>query len=104
MPPKPCTDCGKPTLNTRCGRCQGQRERARNAQRPHYQGDWPALSRRIRAEWVDTHGWLCPGWQRDAHPSTDLVVDHVQARSRTELAILCRVCNSRKSVNERPHR
>lgn len=99
--PRPCLDCGQPTTATRCTSCEQRRQHARNAARPHYQGDWPALSRKIRQDWVNKHGWVCPGWERAAHPTTDLVVDHVEARTRTRLAVLCRSCNSRKSVHER---
>lgn len=101
MPLRPCLDCGTPASSTRCTRCEARKQQARNAQRTHYHGDWAALSRRTRDQWVATHGWVCPGWQSPPHPARDLVVDHVQQRSRQALAVLCRSCNSRKSVNER---
>jgi 5-methylcytosine-specific restriction endonuclease McrA len=100
--PRPCLDCGTPTQQSRCPRCRATREVARRATRPHLQGDWPRISREIRAQWVATNGWWCPGWQRRAHESRDLVVDHVTARDATVLTVLCRQCNSRKSVTERP--
>jgi hypothetical protein len=100
--PRLCADCGTPTLSTRCPPCASQRERARQANRPHLAGNWDATSRRIRKDWVDMHGWVCPGWQRPPHPSRDLTVDHVAARSAARLQVLCRSCNSRKSVTERP--
>lgn len=102
MAPRPCMDCGKPTSNTRCQACEATRQRGRNQTRPHYQGDWAALSKKIRAEWVATNGWVCPGWHTPPHPATDLVTDHVTARSRHALTVLCRSCNSRKSATERP--
>jgi hypothetical protein len=101
MAPRPCLECHTPSLNTRCPRCEATHQQARNQRRTHYQGDWPALSRQLRTQWVQANGWVCPGWHMAPHPSTDLVVDHVNQRSRTHLAILCRTCNSRKSATER---
>lgn len=40
---------------------------------------------------VATHGWNCPGWKRDSHPSTDLTLDHGPPQR-----VMCRGCNSRK--------
>lgn len=99
--PRTCLDCGTPTANSRCARCQAGRDHTRNQTRTHYQGDWPRLSKQLRAEWVAQHGWVCPGWETHAHPATDLVVDHITARSRQALQVLCRSCNSRKSATER---
>ncbi len=101
MPLRPCLDCGKPTPKTRCAACEAARQHARNQSRPHYQGDWAALSKTLRDVHVAQHGWVCPGWQVPPHPSTDLTVDHVTARSRDQLQVLCRPCNARKSVSER---
>ena len=101
MAPRPCIDCGTPTNTTRCEPCEGQRQSTRNQRRTHYHGDWPALSRQLRQQWVEQHGWVCPGWHREPHDATDLVVDHVTPRSRHQLTVLCRSCNSRKSATER---
>jgi 5-methylcytosine-specific restriction endonuclease McrA len=78
-----------------CHECEAER----NAIREHYRGDWPEVSRRRRAEWVAEHGPLCPGWGRPPHfvAVEDLTVDHVIARSRAELVVLCRPCNGRKA-------
>jgi 5-methylcytosine-specific restriction enzyme A len=72
-------------------------------------GDW-----RIRAQavdrWRQTHGDLCPGWQRPAHVAdppgghNPLSADHPLPRSRggplylpvEAYAILCRACNASK--------
>ena len=99
--PRPCIGCGTPSLSTRCRICEQQRQSKRNQARPHYKGDWPTISRRYRAEHVARHGWVCPGWDRPPHPSTDLVTDHVNPRDPTRVQVLCRSCNSRKSVHER---
>ncbi len=61
------------------------------------------LRKRLLTEWVRTHGYWCPGWQRPSHPSTDLTLDHRLALSkggslldRTNIDVLCRSCNDRK--------
>ncbi|MDN3356068.1 HNH endonuclease [Actinomadura sp. DC4] len=63
--------------------------------------------RRRRADLVRVHveqyGWVCPGWQRDAHPSTDLTADHVNPRAAGgridgPLRVLCRSCNSARQA------
>lgn len=47
---------------------------------------------------------LCPGWQRPAHPSDDLTVDHIIPKAlggtdaRENLQVLCRPCNSAKAA------
>ena len=102
MPSKPATlcRCGTPaTAGNRCDAHEQQHQAKRNARRTHLQGDWPALSADIRRAWVDEHGWLCPGYQRPAHPSRDLTVDHVTAGTTAGgLAILCRSCNAAKGA------
>jgi len=62
--------------------------------------------RRLREEWVASHGLVCPGWQRGAHAVAsiaDLTVDHVIARvhggKHGPLAVLCRSCNSSKAAS-----
>lgn len=49
---------------------------------------------------VAEHGWICPGYGIDAHPSTDLTADHLLPRSlggeNGPLVVLCRGCNARR--------
>ena len=103
---RPCLEPGCPhlTTGTRCPQHEAARQQARNQARPHYQGNWPALSRKLRAEHLATHGPVCPGWGTPPHPATDLVVDHITDRDTTHLQVLCRACNSRKSANNRHDR
>lgn len=85
------------TTGPYCTRCTAQRQANRNRRRTHLTGDWPALSRSIRDAWVEANGWVCPGWQRDPHPSTDLTVDHITPGTRDDgLMVLCRPCNAAK--------
>lgn len=86
-PPRPCLDCGSLTQGTRCPRCDRNLQSHRNQRRTHYHGDWQARSRKAREEWVAEHGWVCPGWQRPAHPATTLQLDH------TTGLVLCHRCN-----------
>lgn len=100
MPARPCLTTGCPRLATTgsyCTHCTTTRNRQRNARRTHLNGDWPKVSRAIRDAWVAEHGWVCPGYQRGPHPSTDLTVDHITAGTRDDgLMVLCKSCNSRK--------
>lgn len=52
----------------------------------------------VRAH-VELNGWVCPGWQREAHPAENLTADHVVPVAQGgpqggELRVLCRSCNS----------
>ena len=104
-----CLDCPVITQATRCDTCakahrttprrratQAAYERtpARKAYKAHrYDRAWAANSKATRAAHVAQHGWTCPGYKRDPHPSTDLVVDH-------DLGVLCRTCNAVKASTE----
>lgn len=52
---------------------------------------------------VAVHGWMCPGWERDPHPSRDLTAAHSVAVANgglgSPLSVLCRSCNSRQALN-----
>ena len=101
---KCCVDCGHITQRTRCPRCQQQANKRRNDARRdggHTDPEWIALSRRVRANWVATHGWWCPGDENHGHhPSHDLTVHHstpLQAGGSLigqTLRIVCRSANS----------
>lgn len=74
---------------------------------------WRRLASSVVSDWVAVHGWVCPGWKRDAHPVAEggLAVDHVEPLShggapfdRANLSPLCPPCNSRKSLNQRNER
>jgi hypothetical protein len=52
---------------------------------------------------VEQYGWVCPGWQRDAHPAIDLTADHINpsaagGRMGGPLRVLCRSCNSARQA------
>jgi 5-methylcytosine-specific restriction endonuclease McrA len=51
---------------------------------------------------VRTHGYVCPGYGVEPHPSHDLTADHVvpvyvDTHGSGTLSVLCRSCNSRKN-------
>jgi hypothetical protein len=58
-----------------------------------YTAEWVALSKRMRAEHVERYGYWCPGWQAEAHPSRDLVLDHGPPPQ-----VMCRGCNGRRAA------
>ena len=92
---RPCLDCGALTENrSRCRRCQAKAVRGTpkvRASSAYYDRAWRDHSRRLREAWVEGNGWVCPGWKRPAHASTDLVVDH-------DVGVLCRGCNGVKAA------
>lgn len=47
--------------------------------------EWQRLSARVLRAWRGQHGNWCLGYQRDAHPASDLTVDHVVPESITIL-------------------
>jgi 5-methylcytosine-specific restriction protein A len=107
MTPRPCLGCRRliPT-GTRCPDCE--RPRARATQRAKRQRrPYTTAQKRRRAaavdQWRATYGDVCPGWQREPHPSTDLVADHIAAVAAGgpesgPLRVLCRSCNSSRGA------
>ena len=71
----------------------------RPTHRPQYGPVHQAASKALIAEHVAAYGWWCPGLEgvEEAHPSTDLVADHVVAgQPEHGYAIVCRVLNSKR--------
>jgi 5-methylcytosine-specific restriction enzyme A len=104
---RPCLDCGKAVRGKpRCRDCQTTRDKAKRAKRPdldnHHERE---RRRRLVAEHRATVGDWCPGLEdHPAHPSADLVADHVVEVAIGGLAtgplrVLCRSENSRRSAN-----
>lgn len=56
----------------------------------------------VVAAWVAERGWMCPGWERPAHPSRDLTAAHsvavAEGGAGSDLFVLCRSCNARQGV------
>ena len=101
-----CLDCGKPVRGkTRCRDCQGHADKAKRARRPdldnHHERE---RRRRLVADHRATIGDWCPGLEDHlAHPSADLVADHVVEVAISGLAtgplrVLCRQENGRHSA------
>jgi hypothetical protein len=57
----PCLDCGTPTGRkpARCQTCASVRNRERNQRRVHYQGDYKARARQVRADANADSSTLC---------------------------------------------
>lgn len=99
--------CWNTTTASRCPDCarivEGERTRAKRERRPAAdQAERERRAAAVRAH-VEQHGWVCPGWGRGAHPSTDLTADHVRAFAAGgaeggPLGVLCRGCNGRKGA------
>jgi 5-methylcytosine-specific restriction enzyme A len=101
-----CLDCGKQVRGKpRCRDCQAKRDQAKHARRPDMR-TYAETERRRRA--VATHratvGDWCPGMEdHPAHPSADLVADHVievaiGGLETGPLRVLCRGENGRRSA------
>jgi 5-methylcytosine-specific restriction protein A len=108
---RPCLGCGRQVRGKpRCAECQRDHDRpkdqAKRARRPDLHSDAAERERRRRA--VATHratvGDWCPGLEdHPAHPSADLVADHVVevaigGLESGPLRVLCRGENGRRSA------
>lgn len=103
MPPsRTCLECGVeiPTGN-RCPSC-GQAAERRRHNAAYDTAAYRSARNAAIADWVQRHGWLCPGdAQHAAHASRDLTADHpVPLVDGGELVqdfrIRCRSSNSRR--------
>jgi 5-methylcytosine-specific restriction enzyme A len=103
---RPCLGCGKAVRSKpRCGRCTTTHERAKRARRPDLDDAHEReRRRRLVADHRATIGDWCPGLEdHPAHPSADLVADHVVEVAISGLAtgplrVLCRQENGRRSA------
>jgi 5-methylcytosine-specific restriction enzyme A len=101
--PRACIGCGTTIpAGSRCTPCTTKVMQAKRQARPYTARE---RDRRARAvdQWVSTNGWLCPGWQREPHASSDLTADHVEAVAAGgdedgPLRVLCRRCNSARGA------
>jgi 5-methylcytosine-specific restriction enzyme A len=103
---RPCLDCGKQVRGKpRCRDCQARAGRAKAAKRPDMR-TYAETERRRRAvaDHRATVGDWCPGIEdHPAHPSADLVADHVVevaigGLETGPLRVLCRGENGRRSA------
>lgn len=114
MPARVCLACGQitstPTPRGLCSDCAAEREQARPARAIYDSPRWRRLSAHVIRAWVRRHGWRCPGWGREEHPSHDLTADHRAPLAQlmlaganlwdpANLAVLCRSCNGRKAAS-----
>lgn len=105
---KLCSVCGVVTSRTgsRCSQHARQSNRTRH-NALYSTRAWQRLSARVLRAWRGQHGNWCPGYQRPAHPASDLTVDHIVPLAAggapldyTNCAVLCRSCNSTKGATE----
>ena len=103
---KLCTVCGVVTSRS-TGRCGEHPRLSGIGANHHVHADprWTRLSGRMIARHVGQYGYVCPGYQRPAHPAGDLTVDHVVPLAAGgapfdigNTAVLCRSCNSTKGA------
>jgi 5-methylcytosine-specific restriction enzyme A len=106
---KLCTVCGVVTSRpgSRCTMHARQSNRSRHNALYNTRA-WQRLSARVLRAWRGQHGNWCPGYQRDAHPASDLTVDHVMPLAAggapldiANCGVLCRSCNSTKGDGTR---
>ena len=101
-----CLDCGKAVRGKpRCRDCHAKVEQVKRAKRPdlddHHERE---RRRRLVADHRATVGDWCPGLEdHPAHPSADLVADHVvevavNGLETGPLRVLCRRENGRRSA------
>jgi 5-methylcytosine-specific restriction protein A len=101
-----CLDCGKPVRGKpRCQGCTAKQERAKAAKRPGMRTySETERRRRLVADHRAEVGDWCPGLEdHPAHPSADLVADHVVevaigGLETGPLRVLCRAENGRRSA------
>jgi hypothetical protein len=101
-----CVGCGRSVRGKpRCADCQRTKDRAKRARRPDLDDAREReRRRRLVADHRATVGDWCPGLgQHPAHPSADLVADHLVEIAAGGLAsgplrVLCRSENSRRSA------
>jgi 5-methylcytosine-specific restriction protein A len=104
---KLCTVCGVATSRpgSRCTDHTRQSNRSRHNALYSTQA-WQRLSARVLRAWRGEHGNWCPGYNRPAHPASDLTVDHVVPLTTGgapfdvgNTAVLCPSCNSTKGAS-----
>jgi len=101
-----CLDCGRQVRGKpRCSGCTAKQERAKAAKRPAMRTySETERRRRLVADHRAEVGDWCPGLEdHPAHPSADLVADHVVevaigGLETGPLRVLCRAENSRRSA------
>lgn len=101
--PRICPGCRR-RVTGRCDRCDRGTSAPRVVAKKLGYGRREAQRRADTvAAWVRLHGWNCPGWQREAHPSTDLTADHITpiqlgGPQGGPLTVLCQPCNSARGA------
>lgn len=113
--PRPCLDCGQ--LHTNQSRCNTHTQAARQPPHPAYNDpEYKRIRRLMLDEHIAQHGLICPGapdLDHEAHPCTDLTIDHIIPLSAgptaggtnhpSNLRVLCQPANTAKGgTNRKP--
>lgn len=103
--PRICPTCRQRVTGI-CSTCDTTA--AGTPRRPRRRDGYGRNEARRRADTVRVHveqfGWVCPGWQKPAHPAEKLTADHVLPTGRGgdpsgPLRVLCRSCNSSRQAS-----
>jgi hypothetical protein len=110
MPTRQCIRClqltSRPSGRGLCPDCQREYDSSRANVAVYDSPAWRRLSAAAVRRHVRAHGWVCPGYGRGPHASTDLTADHPEALAlggaalpaQAEVGVLCRSCNGRKAA------
>jgi hypothetical protein len=107
---KPCLDCGAIANAARCKRCTSQRNIARHAARPQYQGDYKTRRAALRreAQRTDAPCWLCGqaiDYLADAQHPHSLHADHVSPGDpASPLMPSHKACNEKRATKSAMHK
>lgn len=99
---RPCLDCGTPSPKTRCPEHARAAENRRH-NRLYDEPRWRRLSRKVKQRHIRRHGYMCPGYEREAHLAVTLHADHITPVAHggapfdeSNVQVLCGECNDRK--------
>ena len=102
MPKFFCYNCGAISDQRKCPVHRVKRKDTRRKKTVSY------AQRKYRKDAVEAYikiyGYVCQGYRREPHPSTDLTADHIVATANGgdefgQLQIYCRSCNSTKQAS-----
>ena len=101
MPKHFCIECGDVVLNTR--RCSKHPAKVYAKRQKSLTYKQRKFREKAVSDHIQMHGYICGGYKRKPHFSTDLTADHPIPTSKggdqyQMLIVLCRSCNSSKQA------